>query len=296
MSAAKLRVRPAAWYRFDIGDFEATVVSDGTLELGDATQLFPNAPKDEVRRLFAAEFLQCDPMVLAENALVLNTGAHLVLFDTGMGTSSLFGPHSGRLLGNMAAAGIDPRDIDTVILTHAHADHTWGLLDDAGQPTFPNASICLSRADFDFWTDEAKLSDPAARPDVVRGSIRCLTGCRDQLRFVVDGEVIVPGITAIATPGHTIGHMSQMIESAGVKMLNLGDVCHQYALVCPNPDWQFHVDYDPVLGVKSRRRMLELAAREQLFVLGYHLPFPGLGHMVHDGDGYRYIPAHMQFG
>lgn len=296
MPAAKLGVRPAAWYRFDIGDFEATVVSDGTLELGDATKLFPNAPDEEVRRLFASEFLQYNPMVLAENALVLNTGEHLVLFDTGMGTGTLFGSHSGRMLGNMAAAGIDPRDIDTVILTHAHADHIWGLLADDGTPNFPNASICLSREDFDFWTDESKLADPNARPEIIKGAIRNLIGCRDQLRFVVDGEGIVPGITAIATPGHTIGHMSQMIESAGIRMLNLGDLCHQYALVCPHPDWQFHVDYDPVLGVASRRRILELAASEQLFVLGYHLPFPGLGHMVHDGDGYRYVPAHMQFG
>lgn len=272
------------------------MVSDGTLELGDATGLFPTAPEGAVEHLFADEFLQLDPMILAENALVLNTGKHLVLFDTGMGTSPMFGPNAGRLLDNLAAAGIDRGDIDTVVLTHAHADHIGGLLDDAGRPNFPNASICLSQLDYEFWTDRRKLSDPTARPDVIRWAIHHLEGCQSQLRFVVDGEEIVPGITAIATPGHTLGHMSQIIESAEVRVLNLGDVCHQYALVFPHPDWQFHVDVDPVQAVRTRRRMLELAAQERLFVMGYHLPFPGVGHVVRDGNGYRYVPAHMVFG
>src|ERR1700722_418439 len=150
---------PAA-YRFKVGGFECTVVSDGPLRLGAATaELFKGIAQERIDDVFGANFLDKDNFHVGQNALVVNTGEKLVLIDTGMGFRKVYGPRTGRLLANLRAAGIDPASIDVVALSHAHPDHVWGLVGEDGQPNFPNAEIHISQADFEYWTDEAKLSD-----------------------------------------------------------------------------------------------------------------------------------------
>jgi glyoxylase-like metal-dependent hydrolase (beta-lactamase superfamily II) len=296
VAAPKLRTKPAGWYRFSIGDFEATIVSDGHLTLRSATDEFPRAPKEEVRRLFDAEFMQADPMVLQQNALVVNTGRRLVLFDTGMGEGAMFGTRSGRLLANLAAAGIDPGDIDAVALTHPHPDHAWGLIGAGGVRRFPNAEVFVSKVDHDFWTDEGKIAKSAENgipPLVITGARDSLFAYRDRLSFVEDGMQIVAGVTALSTPGHTLGHTSHLISSNGQNVLNLGDICHQHVLLAPNPRWEFDGDTDAGLAVESRLRIFERAVDEELTLVGFHFPYPGIGRLARGGSGYRYVAAPM---
>ncbi len=152
-----------AYYRFKLGAFEATVISDGPLSLGAPQDgIFTGVTKTDFVKLLNDNYLPSDQVEMEQNTLLINTGDKLVLFDTGDGGSKMFGPKSGRQLANLKAAGIDPKDIDAVILTHAHPDHCWGLIT-AGNPTFPNAQIYLAQADFDFWTDEAKLKIDAMK-------------------------------------------------------------------------------------------------------------------------------------
>ena len=147
-----------AWYRFKLGDFEATVISDGTLNLGPAAGLYPKTPKEAVEGVLASQFLPSAPVVVQENCLVLNTGDKLVLFDSGMGSYKVFGPTAGRLESTLAASGIKPEDIDAIILSHGHIDHLSGIMSDDGKRLFPNAQIIMSKVEHDFWTDEAKTS------------------------------------------------------------------------------------------------------------------------------------------
>ncbi|MEI4473011.1 MBL fold metallo-hydrolase [Frigidibacter sp. MR17.24] len=281
---------------FAIGDIEATIISDGLLDLGSANAQFPAAPPEDIARIMAEEFLPVDPMMLEQNALVLNINQRVVLFDSGMGSDQLFGDKAGRLIRNLAAAGIAPEQVDDIVLTHAHCDHCWGMVGDGGALNFPNAQVHISQADFEFWTDEAKLSAEGFLPTFVKGARRNLMPYRDRMLFVTDGQEVLPGVTAISTPGHTMGHMSYAISSGNESFLNVGDVVHHTALLFQNPTWEFAFDSDPKLAAQTRVRLFDMASADETRMIGYHFPFPGLGHIRREGDAFDYVPIPMTHG
>ena len=213
------------FYRFMHGKMQATVVSDGILPLGEPSGSFLGSSKEEIGKMLTDNFLSPSNVILEQNILVLNTGDKLVLFDTGMGSSTMFGPTTGKLLASLKAAGIDPKDIDAVVATHAHCDHVWGIMADDGSRNFPNAQIYISQADFDFWTDEAKLAmkDPAYMKPFVEGARKNLLPNRDRMVFFKDGQEFLPGIQAMAAPGHTVGHTVFMITSDGKTLAAIGE-------------------------------------------------------------------------
>lgn len=294
MGARISREKSPAWYRFSIGDFNATIVSDGELTFESCTSEFPEAPAAEVQKLLDREFLPNAPLVLQENTLVLDTGKRVILFDTGFGEVPLFGTASGQLPKNLVKAGIGLEDIDTVILTHIHPDHAWGLTNAEGKKTFPNAEVFVSRTDFDFWTDENKVNDENMGA-FVQGARKAILPYKDRMTLIEkDGEVL-PGITALSFPGHTLGHTSYLIQSGGDSFLNLGDICHHYALLFPNPRWKYKWDIDADLAVQSRLKCFNMAVDKNLTLIGFHFPFPGVGSIRREGEGFRYVPKHMSF-
>ena len=158
--APKLGTQPSYFYRFNLGDAEITVVSDGPLPLGPPKGTFTGASDDEIKKMLTDNFLSPDNIVLEQNSPIVNMGDKLVLFDTGLGTVEGFGPNTGRQQKSMAEAGILPEDIDAVVFTHAHIDHIGGVVDDAGKVLFPNAQFYIAQSDFDYWTDEGKMGSP----------------------------------------------------------------------------------------------------------------------------------------
>ena len=169
-----LNTQAPAFYRFQVGSFEATIVSDGALALGAPERTFFGPSRDEIAKMMTDHFLPADNMVLEQNALVINTGDKLALFETGNSSVLGLGPtdelarliqalpkQMGRLTQNLKIAGIDPKDIDAVIPSHAHIDHIGGILAEDGSLNFPNAQIYISQVDFDYWTDEARRGTPA---------------------------------------------------------------------------------------------------------------------------------------
>ena len=293
-AAPPLGTQVPSWYRFKIGDAEATVVSDGPLPLGKPSDTFKGLPPQELDKLLTDNFLPADNVVLEQNALVVNTGRNLILFDTGMGTAKAFGPTTGKLFDNMRSAGIDPAQIDAVCITHAHIDHCWALMSDDNKPNFPNAKIYISKADFDFWTDEAKLSEPGFMKDFIAGARRHLLPMRDKIVFVEDGKEIVPTVTAIATPGHTVGHMAYVISLGGQSLMFTGDICHHQVLLLQRPRLEFAFDTDPKQAVASRVRVFDMLAAQRMPLISYHFPFPGLGHVGKAGEGYSWHPTPMK--
>jgi glyoxylase-like metal-dependent hydrolase (beta-lactamase superfamily II) len=284
---------PAA-YRFKVGGLECTVVSDGPLRLGTfSAELFNGLTQERIDEFVAANFLDKDNFVIDQNALVVNTGDKLVLIDTGMGFRKIYGPRTGHLLDNIRAAGIDPKSIDVVALSHAHPDHVWGLVGEDGKPHFPNAQIHISQTDLDYWTDEAKLSDPALGHYI--GPIRdALMPFRDRMIFLKDGREVVPGLQALATPGHTVGHTSFVISSQNSSIVYTGDLGHQPLLQTENPRAEFARDTDPKQGVASRLRIFDMVASGKIPIVAYHFPWPGIGHVAKNGDHYRYVAIQMQ--
>ncbi len=284
---------PAA-YRFKVGGFECTVVSDGPLRLGAATaELFKGIAQERIDEVFGANFLDKDNFHVQQNALVVNTGEKLVLIDTGMGFRKVYGPRTGHLLANLRAAGIDSASIDVVALSHAHPDHVWGLVGEDGKPNFPNAQIYITQSDLEFWTDEGKLSDPALGRYI--GPIRdTLLPLRDRIVFLKDGQEVVPGMQALATPGHTVGHTSFVISSQASSIVYTGDLGHQPQLQMENPRSEFTRDTDPKQGASSRLRVFDMVARGKIPIVAYHFPWPGIGHVAKNGDNYRYVAIEMQ--
>lgn len=297
LAAAPMRNElPPAWHRFRWGEFEATIVSDGSLPLGKPQEAFVGPGSDRIPAMLTGEFLDPNAATLEQNALVLNTGRQLILFDTGMGDSmgadsQMFGPTTGRLLANMRAAGIQPEQIDMVVATHAHCDHVWALVNANGQRNFPNAQVAINEADVRFWTDDANKRGPAFMGPFIEGAKKNLGAYRDRMVMVRDGQEVVPGVTAVFTPGHTVGHTVYFITSQGRTLVNTGDLAHHQVLLLRQPLMEFSFDTDPKQSAQTRSRMLDRLATDRHAVLSYHFPWPGLGHVRREGEGYAWIPA-----
>ena len=290
--APMLGTQAPYFYRFKLGSAEATIVSDGALPLGDPHANFLGLTPEEMDQQLRDNFLPNDNAVLEQNALVLNTGDKLVLFDTGLGTLDLFGPTTGKLMNSLQQAGINPEDIDAVVMSHAHIDHCGGCMADDGTRHFPNAEYFITEADYKFWTDETKV--PEQFKVFLETAQKNLTPNLDRLHFFKDGEEILPGIQAIYTPGHTVGHTVFMIDQGGQQLCFIGDLAHHPVLLLEKPLTEFKYDTDPKQSAQSRVKMLGRLADERVALLAYHFAWPGIGHVARQGDGFRYFPQPLQ--
>lgn len=280
------------FYRFGLGDAEVTVVSDGPLPLGDPGGNFSGVPRDEVYKMLEANFLAKDNVILEQNVPIVNFGERLVMFDTGMGFSKMFGPTTGRLAKSMQEAGLEPAAVDAIVCSHAHIDHIGGICSAEGKANFPNAQIYISQADFDFWTDEGKLGTPLKA--FVEHARKNLLPVRDRIVFFKDGQEFLPGVQAIAAPGHTVGHHIFVVSASGKSFAFLGDLTHHAVLLLEKPLMEFAYDSDPKQSAQSRVRLLGMLADKKVPVMSYHFAWPGFGNVARAGDGFRYYPAPME--
>jgi glyoxylase-like metal-dependent hydrolase (beta-lactamase superfamily II) len=289
--APQLGTQSPYFHRMKVGDAEVTVVSDGPLPLGPPKGTFTGASDEEIKKMLTDNFLSPDNIVLEQNSPIVNFGDKLVLFDTGMGTSKMFGATTGRQQKSMMEAGIKPEDIDAVVFTHAHIDHIGGVVDASGKVLFPNAQFYIAQSDFDYWTDEGKLG--GQMKDFIVHARSNLLPVRDKLVFFKDGQEILPGVQAMAAPGHTVGHHIFMISSGGKSFAFLGDLTHHQILLMEKPRMEFSYDTDPKQAAESRVRMLDMLAANKIAVMSYHYPWPGYGHVVKTGEGFHYIAEPM---
>ncbi|HTW69432.1 MAG TPA: MBL fold metallo-hydrolase [Acetobacteraceae bacterium] len=273
------------FHRFRIGCMDATIVSDGPLVLPRASRIFTGPDEAAMDAALGGAGQATDKVRVEQNCLLLETGGKRVLFDNGMGSSKLYGPESGRLLDSLAQAGVAPESIDALVLTHAHSDHCWGTMRDDGVPNYPNATIYLARDELAFWE-----SDPPGerRERSLAGVRKHLLPLRDRIVLIRDGQEFLPGVQAWATPGHTPGHMAFLF--AGGWCL-AGDVAFHDPLSFTFPDAASAFDTDPVEAVATRRGLLGRLADEKLAVIGYHYPWPGVGHVERVGGTFRFVGA-----
>jgi len=276
------------YYRMKVGSFEVTVISDGTLALPPS---FWNAPQPEVVDALRTDDRPTDAVTSQLNTLVVNTGAKLVLIDAG--TGGKYQNASGTLLANLAAAGFKPGQVDTVVLTHGHPDHLWGLTDATNtRLLFPNAEYVVSEPEFAYWSAPALPGQvPGGMRQMIDTTQQNLKAIEGHTRRIKPGTEILPGLVSVDTPGHTPGHISVQIGSDNEALLVSGDVIVNPTLSFRKPAWGFSFEVDQALAAKTRAAFLDRCAADRTMVASYHLPFPAIGHVVRDGSAYRWLPA-----
>lgn len=275
-------------YRLKVGAFEVTVLSDGNLAIDRPMFAGDAAGAD---RLLDAAFMPNGAIPTCVNDWLVNTGRKLVLVDAGGGSS--FAPTLGKMHANLAAAGVDPRAVDDVVITHMHPDHIPGLIGADGKMAFPNAVVHVNGDEYAFWmSDDIRGKAPdefKAFFDLARAAIKPYVDA-GKVQMFKDGATFAPGITAVAMPGHTVGHSMVRVSSDGSDFLIWGDIVHCAALQFPEPERGIGFDSDPALAIANRKKVFDMVATDRLLFAGAHLPFPGVGHAAKAGGGYRYVP------
>lgn len=277
----------AGLYHRRVGDITVTALNDGHQDVAMATVL-GIAPEEAAAVLHAA--FRPVPRRTAVNGFLIRNGGRVALIDTGCGPVR---PTVGNLAANLAAAGIAPGAVDTVLMTHLHPDHFGGLTDKAtGTPMFPAATLRLHADEHAYWHDDAammRVTDPARRATFFEDARHRLAPYRVRTETFTGGDVF-PGVTAIPLPGHTPGHTGFMIASGGQSLLIWGDIVHVQELQVPLPEVTMMVDVDPPQAIATRRRIFDQVVADRQAIAGMHLHFPGFAHLARDGDAYRLVP------
>lgn len=278
-------------YRYKVGDIEVTAVNDGVRTFPLPDGFVKNASREEVNAALQAGFLPKDTLSLQFNPLLINNGGKLTLVDTGNGPQS-GNSTVGKLPSNLNWAGVKPADIDTVVITHFHADHINGLRTVDGGLAFPNAEILVPEAEWAFWMDEGEMSRAPEGMKAAFQNVRRVFKDIDSKvnRYAWDKE-IAPGLTSVNAAGHTPGHTALVLASGNDKLFIQADTTNIPILFAANPEWHVQFDMDPAKAVETRRRIYDMVAADRLQLTGYHYPFPATGFIEKNGNGYRVVPA-----
>lgn len=287
-AAPAKRFQAPGFRRFDLGGVEITALSDGTLPV-PLDQVYAGMEPAEIRQTLAEAFLP-SPTELSVNAYLVNTGDRLVLIDAG--TGDFLGKDLGHLPDAIAAAGYSPAEIDAVILTHVHSDHSGGLVKD-GRPVFTNATVHANEREIAHWLNERTslaAADQHKRMFVEAAASLGPYAARDRLRGFADGEAPVPGFGSILLPGHTPGHSAITVVGGEATLVIWGDTVHGDVVQFARPEVTIAFDLDPEQAHRSRMRAFTEAALGRYWVAGAHVPFPGLGHVRHRAGAFDWIP------
>jgi len=280
-------------YRYRIGTFELTALYDGIWYRPITDKFIRNAPFAEVEHALAAAFMPADKLTTPFTTLVVNTGRKLVLIDTG--TGGQIAPSAGALRDNLVAAGIDPKAVDLIVISHFHPDHINGIKDKDNGVVFPNAEIMVPAAEWNFWMDDANMNAaPAEQKLTFRNQRRIFFDIAPHVTRFEPGAEVAPGILTLAAPGHTPGHTVCSIHSGDQSLMVLGDTAQHPAVFARHPDWQAAFDIDGDVAVATRKKLFDRAAADRVLVTGYHFPFPACGHLMKTASGYEHIPVEWQ--
>lgn len=287
--AQNTSITQAGFYRMNVGDFEVTALSDGTIPQ-NLPKLLTNVKPGEINRLLEFNFLE-STVETSVNTYLIKSNNNLILVDAG--TAELFGPTLGQLQQSLQNAGYKPEQINAILITHIHPDHTGGLMS-KGAMSFPNATIYISKPEIDFWFGAGnkkkggealagyyKYAEENVGPYLQAGKVKT---------FEL-GKPVLEGITSISSPGHTPGHSFFALESKGEKMVFWGDIMHAAAIQLSDPSVTIVYDVDATAAANSRKKAFADAIKHNYWVASDHVTFPGIGHLRSDNGKYIWIPA-----
>lgn len=265
----------AQFRRIQLGDFEVTTLLAGTRTVEGPQNIFGmNVGEDEFADVSEAAFLPIDKAQFFFTPTIVNTGSELILFDTGLSPDSITGA--------LGAAGYTPDQVTKVVITHMHGDHVGGLMGDAGE-TFAGAEYITGAVEDNHWS--------GADHDTYKAKVAPLA---EKMAFIDGGASVASGVTAMQAFGHTPGHMNYMLESGGKQLYLMADLANHYVWSLAYPDWEVRFDMDKEAAAAARRRVLGMLAADRVPMVGYHMPFPGMGYVAARGDGFEYVPVSYQ--
>jgi len=280
-------------YRYNLGAYQLTALFDGVWYLPIDDTFVRNASGTEVNQALAAAFLPPSVLPISFTTLLVNTGTKLVLIDTG--TAGQIADTAGSMLDNLKVAGIDPKNIDTILISHFHPDHIDGIKSKDGAKVFPNAEILVPEPEWTFWMDDSNMgSAQGAVKRYFLNARRIFKDIAKEVRRFKPGADVAPGIVSVPAYGHTPGHTAFAIHSGDRSMLAMSDTVRNPYLFARYPDWQPTFDMDGPQAVAARRQMLDRVVADRMLVEAYHFPFPACGHMVKTSTGYELVPVEWQ--
>jgi len=270
---------------YKVGAAEVTALYDGIWEKPHDPAFIANASVEDVKAAMVKAGLPADFVSIPFTVAVVKNGGKTILCDSG--TGGQVQPTAGKMMTNMQAAGIDPAKIDTILISHFHPDHIFGLMErDTNKPVFPNAEIVVSDAEYKFWTDPALIDRlPEARKGLAR-RIQAVFPTWKNIRQVSGEPEVAPGMRFVTAPGHTPGHRAFHLSSGSSQLMLSNDATYVPALVMANPGWHGQYDQDAVTAEATRRKLLDRVIADNIMLSGYHFPFPGAGRIAKDGTGY----------
>lgn len=275
--------------RVDLGSTVVTVINDGFFARPLDASFVTNASLEDVQAALSDAGLPTDRVEIPFNPLVVDLGDRRVLFDGGNGE---FGaPTAGKLLENMARAGIEPESITAVVVSHFHGDHINGLRNRAGDPVFPNATVYVPEPEWNWWMDDARMANaPEGMQGAFNATRRVFGPISDSVVRFEPGVEVLPGVLSVPAFGHTPGHTAFIIEGDERKLMYWADTTNVAALFVRNPEWAVIFDMDAEAARQTRRELSERVLSENLLLAGFHLPGAAIGSLIRRGDGYDFLP------
>ena len=280
-------------YRYRIGSMEVTALYDGVWYRPIDEKFVRQADYADVQREMSNAFMPEAKIATPFTMLLVNTGKKLVLLDTG--TGGQIATTAGSFTANLKAAGINPKAIDQIVISHFHPDHINGIKTKDNALIFPNAEIMVPEAEWKFFADDVNMR---AAPDnlkiVFHNVRRIFSDIAKDLTHYRPGKEVAPGVEAVDAAGHTPGHTVFGLQSGKDSLMVLSDTTQHPALFARHPEWQPQFDIDGPLAVTTRKRLLDRVAADRTLVTGYHFPFPACGHLVKTASGYEHVPVLWQ--
>lgn len=291
-ASAATQVEPSiGYYKYSVGSIEVTAVYDGIWQKPHDPAFIKNASVEETKDALGRAGLTTEFMPIPLTVVVLKIGDRLIMMDAGSGVGQ-WQANATHLPANMKAAGIDYTKIDTIIISHFHPDHVWGLMEkQTNAPVFPNAELIVNEIEYNWWTDPGRVEKLAEGRKTAGRRIASVFPMWKNWSLAKDGTEVAPGIQLIAAPGHTPGHSVFLVTSGKEQLLVSADTMYVPALLAPHPEWQGSYDQDGPAAVSTRHKLIDRVIADKIKICGSHFPFPGSGTFVKDGNAYGFTPT-----
>ncbi|RAZ80119.1 MBL fold metallo-hydrolase [Mesorhizobium atlanticum] len=302
--AGKLEFAPAAhaetpveplvgFYKYKVGSLEVTAVYDGIWRKPHDPAFIKDVSVDDTKAALAKAGLTTEFMPIPLTVVVLQMNGRTIMMDAGSGVGQ-WQANATHLPANMKAAGIDYKAIDTILISHFHPDHVWGLMEKGtNDPVFPNAELIVNATEYNWWTDPSRLAKlPEGRKPAGKRIAENFPKWKNW-KLVADGAEVVPGIRLMAAPGHTPGHSVYHVDAGAEQFLVSADTMYVPALLAPHPEWQGSYDQDGPMAIATRHRIIDQVIADNVRICGSHFPFPGTGSFVKDGNAYAFTPTQI---